>query len=171
MQNYDDLIRRLTEQNTQLIEENRRLKDRLDIALNTIVLLREEVQQLKDEIAVLKGQKPRPKIPPSTLEGAHSKDKQNDKNKLSRGKHPRRKKTGKLEIHTRSRIKPESIPEGAIFKGCKKFVVQDIVLHSYNTIYELERWQLPNGTYITGKLPQNIYGHYGPQLVAYILHQ
>ena len=171
MQNYDDLIRRLTEQNTQLIEENRRLKDRLDIALNTIVLLREEVQQLKDEIAVLKGQKPRPKIPPSTLEGAHSKDKQNDKNKLSRGKHPRRKKTGKLEIHTRSRIKPESIPEGAIFKGCKKFVVQDIVLRSYNTIYEIERWQLPNGTYITGKLPQNIYGHYGPQLVAYILHQ
>ena len=39
MMSYDDLIdlvRRLTEQNTQLIEENRRLKDRLDIALNTI---------------------------------------------------------------------------------------------------------------------------------------
>ena len=93
MQNYDDFIR-------QLIEENRRLKDRLDIALNAMALQQEEIQRLKDEIAILKGQKPRPKIPPSSLEGAQSKDKQNNKNKLSRGKHPRSQKTKKLEIHT-----------------------------------------------------------------------
>ena len=73
MQNYDDLIRKITEQNTQLIEENRRLKDRLDVALNTIALQAEEIQRLKDEIAILKGQKPRPKIPPSVLEGPKSK--------------------------------------------------------------------------------------------------
>lgn len=171
MQNHDELIQRLSEQNTQLIEENRWLKDRLDIALNTILSLKEEVQHLKDEIAILKGQKPRPKIPPSTLEGAQNKDKQNDKNKLSRGKHPRRKKTRNLEIHAKNRIKPELIPKEAIFKGCQKFTVQDIILRSYNTVYELERWQLPDGTYLTGKLPQNIQGHYGPQLVSYILHQ
>ena len=171
MQNNDDIIRRFTDLNAQLIEENRRLKDRLDIALNTLALQQEEIQRLKDEIATLKGQKPRPKIPPSALEGAQSKDKQNDKNKLSKGKHPRRKKTRQLEIHTKSRIKPESIPSEAIFKGCQKFAVQDIILQSYNTIYELERWQLPDGTYLTGKLPQNIQGHYGPQLISYILHQ
>lgn len=166
-----DLIRRLTEQNTKLVEENRRLKDRLDIALNTIALLKEEVQQLKDEIAVLKGQKPRPKIPPSALEGAQSKNKQNNKNKLSRGKHPRHKKTRHLEIHTKNRVKPESIPKGAVFKGCQKFTVQDIILRPYNTVYELERWRLVDGSYLTGKLPQNIQGHYGPQLISYILHQ
>lgn len=171
MQNFEDMIRRLTDQNTQLIEENRRLKDRLDIALNTLALQQEEIQRLKDEIAILKGQKPRPKIPPSSLEGAQIKDKQNDKNKLSRGKHPRCQKTKKLEIHTRSRIKPESVPKEAIFKGCKKFAVQDIILRPHNTVYELERWQLPDGTYLTGKLPQNIQGHYGPQLISYILHQ
>ncbi len=164
MQSYEAIVQ-------QLIEENRRLKDRLDIALNTIELLKEEVQQLKDEIAILKGQKPRPKIPPSTLEGSHSKDKQNNKDKPSRGKHPRHEKTKHLEIHARNRIKPKSIPEGAIFKGCQKFTVQDLILRPYNTIYELERWQLPDGTYLTGKLPQNIQGHYGPQLVSYILHQ
>lgn len=171
MQDYDVLIRRLTEQNTQLIEENRRLKDRLDIALNTIALQQEEIQRLRDEIAILKGQKPRPKIPQSALEGSQSKDKQNNKDRLSRGTHPRRKKTRKLEIHTRSRIKPESIPEGAIFKGCQKFVVQDIILQPYNTVYELERWQMSDGNYLTGKLPQKIHGHYGPRLVAYCLHQ
>jgi len=171
MQNYDDLIRRLTEQNTQLIEENRRLKDRLDIALNTIALLKEEVQQLKDEIAVLKGQKPRPKIPPSALEGAKSKEKENNRDKPTRGKHPRNKKTKDLQIHAKRRIKPESIPEGAIFKGCQKFTVQDIILRPYNMVYELERWLLPDGSYLTGQLPQNIQGHYGPQLISYILHQ
>jgi len=164
MQNSDELLQHLR-------EEIRWLKERLDIALNAIAQLQEENQRLKDEIAMLKGQKPRPKIPPSALEGAKSKDKQNDKNKLFRGKHPRRKKTAHLEIHARNRIKPESIPAGAVFKGCQKFAVQDIILRPYNTIYELERWQLPDGTYLTGKLPENIQGHYGPQLVCYILHQ
>lgn len=171
MQNHDELIRQLSEQNAQLIEENRWLKKRLDIALNAIAQLQEDNQRLKDEIATLKGQKPRPKIPPSTLEGAKSKDKQNDKNKLSRGRHPRYKKTAHLEIHAKNRIKPESIPVGAVFKGCQKFTVQDIILRPYNTVYELERWQLPDGTYVTGELPENIQGHYGSQLVCYILHQ
>lgn len=159
------------ETNARFIEENRWLKSRLDIALNSLKLQAEEIQRLKDEIATLKGQKPRPKIPPSVLEGPQSTDKQNNKNRVTRGKHPRRQKTNQLKVHARIRIKPDSIPEGAIFKGFQKFTVQDIVFHPKNTIYELERWQLSDGTYLTGKLPQNIQGHYGPQLVAYILHQ
>src|SRR5690606_8050569 len=99
MHNHDELIRKLSEQNALFVEEIRCLKDRLDIALNTIALQQEEIQRLKDEIATRKGQKPRPKIPPSTLEGASRKDNKNHKNKLSRGKHPRRKKTKHLEIH------------------------------------------------------------------------
>ena len=170
MQNKDELIHQLSEQNTRLIEDNRWLKERLDITLNTLALWREEIQHLKDEIAILKGQKPRPKIPPSTLEGAKSKDKQNRKNQPSRGKHPRRKKTD-LKIHARNRIKPDTIPEGAKFKGLQKYTVQDIILTSHNTVYEIERWELPDGSYITGKLPEDIQGHYGPQLVSYILHQ
>src|SRR3990167_10044906 len=142
------------------------LKERLDIALNAIAQLQEENQRLKDEIATLKEQKPRPKIPPSALEGAKSKDKQNDKNKISRGKHPRHKKTAHLEIHAKNRIKHESIPSEAVFKGYQKFTVQDIILRPYNTVFELERWQLPDGTYVTGKLPENIQGHYGPQQVS-----
>ena len=85
MNNYDEPIQKQSEQIAQLAEENRRLQDRLDVALNTIALLREENQQLRNEIARLKGQKPRPKIPPSTLEGPKSKDRQNDKNRLTRG--------------------------------------------------------------------------------------
>jgi hypothetical protein len=35
----------------------------------------------------------------------------------------------------------------------------------------LARWRLPDGSYVTGELPNDIHGHYGPELVAYILHQ
>ena len=50
MQNHDNLIRQLTEQITQHIEENRWLKDRLDIALNTFALQQEEIQRLKEKL-------------------------------------------------------------------------------------------------------------------------
>lgn len=155
----------------QFQEQICELSQRLDIALNVNEALKEEIQLLRDEIARLKGQKPRPKIPPSGIEGPSSKDGQTKKNLISRGKHPRRKKTNHLKIHERIRIKPDSLPSGAIFKGCKKFTVQDLVLQPHNTCYELERWQLEDGTYVTGKAPENIHGHYGPKLICYILHQ
>jgi hypothetical protein len=155
----------------QVVCENQDLHAKHDEMHNMIVLLKEENQRLKDEIATLKGQKPKPKIPPSTLEGTHSKDKQNDKNRRTRGKHPRCKKTNRLEVHDRQRIKPEFIPESAVFKGCQKRTIQDIVLKPFNTIYELERWMLPDGTYLPCQMPKNIHGHYGAHLVAYILHQ
>lgn len=136
--------------------------------------MQETIQQLKDEIAILKGQKPRPKIPPSSLEGSGKGGKaegHGKEGKSGRGKHPRHQKTRHLPIHAVQRIKPQDLPLGAVFKGYKKFTIQDIVLQAYNTRYELERWQLPDGTYVTGYLPQNIQSHYGPQLVSYILHQ
>lgn len=141
----------------------------IDELVNMVLLLKEENQLLKDEIASLKGQKPKPKIPPSNLEGPKGNGRNNPK--TPRGKHPRQKKTKKLKIHNRMRIKPKSIPEGAIYKGYKKYTVQDIIFETHNTVFELERWQLPDGTYITGKLPGEIQGHFGPQLVVYILHQ
>lgn len=147
----------------------KKLFSQIDELVNMVLLLKEENQLLKDEIAILKGQKPRPKIPPSNLEGTNKKG--DPKDKTPRGKHPRKKKTSKLIIHEKQRIKLESIPEGAIYKGFNQFTVQDIIFKSHNIIYELERWQLTDGTYITAKLPQSTRGHYGPKLTSHILHQ
>ncbi len=150
-------------------EQIRLLLSRIDELTNVVSLLKEVNQQLKDEIAVLKGQKPRPKIPPSTLEGPKSKDK--DKNpRVSRGKHPRKKKKTLLEVHRELVVQPPFIPEGAIFKGYKPYDVQDIVFSSNNTRFLLARWQLADGTYVCGELPKGIHGHYGPDLIAYILN-
>ena len=55
-----DLIR-------QLPEENFRLRHIIDELTNKLAVQQELIQQLRDEIANLKGQKPKPKIPPSKL--------------------------------------------------------------------------------------------------------
>ena len=166
----------LTEQNaqqaeqiSQQAEQIKQLLGRIDMLANGMALLKEENQNLRDEIAFLKGQKPRPKIPPSKLEGPKGGDKGN-KPKMSRGKHPRKKKKTSLKIDQERVVQPESIPEGAVFKGYKPYDVQDIILKSSNTRFLIARWKLPDGTYVCGKLPEGIHGHYGPELITYILN-
>ena len=120
MQKFEDLIHLVSKQGEQ------------------ILFLKEDNQRLKDEIAVLKGQKSKPKIAPSSLEGSDKKEKEDAKPRPPRGKHPRRKKTNVLKIHGKQRIKPESLPSDAVFKGLLKYTVQDIIFQSNNTVYELE---------------------------------
>ena len=79
-----------------------------------------QIQQLRDEIAILKGQKPRPKIPPSSLEGIKAKQPRSRKIRC-------RKKTKRLHIHATERNKPKNIPAVAVFKGYQQFTVQDII--------------------------------------------
>ena len=54
------LIQMLNSKNEELVSKNEEYA-------GMILALREQVQILRDEIAVLKGQKPRPKIPPNQL--------------------------------------------------------------------------------------------------------
>jgi len=216
----------------QLSDDNKRLYRIVDGLANTNAVQQELIQQLKDEIARLKGQKPRPKIPPSKLEGPNSTSEWRKrlhsgnhsgktiqfsawvqcptpvnvvlvksrfsiasvdlplwnylrniarlvKSKLRirvskpgqpKGKLHKKKKTV-LMIHEKPIIQPIHIPEGAKFKGFCRYTVQELNIHSCNIQYQLARWQLPDGSYITGKLPEEVRGHYGFQLVAYILDQ
>lgn len=168
---------RQTEQINELIEHNRLLLQHIDKLTNEVTMQKELIQELRDEIAILKGQKPKPKIPPSKLEGRSGKNQPKGGNPdgkprkpgQPKGK-PRKKKTF-LEVHDKPIIQPKNIPEEAIFKGFKRYTVQDIVFKPHNTQYFLARWKLPNGSYITGELPKDVHGHYGPELVSYILHQ
>src|SRR5271156_2270500 len=217
----------------QLLDQNVRLRQIIDEMANRLATQQELIQQLRDEIANLKGQKPKPKIPPSKLEGPGSKPDwrkrigpydhqmksvvfsawvrgepsfeiflrhcfsvvtaasilQEQSSEISRcarlvikrikrvskpgqprGK-LRKKKKRVLQIHERSEIHPTHIPNGAKFKGFCRYTVQEIIFEPHNIQYHLARWQLPDGSYITGELPKDVHGHYGPQLVSYILHQ
>ncbi len=101
-----------------------------------IAILEETVAQLKDEIAILKGEKARPKIKPSTL----NKDKREDEGQSSGKKHKetgagKGKKPKELEIHETKILHPEPIPEGSVFKGYEDYVVQGIRITLHNTQY------------------------------------
>jgi hypothetical protein len=130
----------------------------------------EEIQQLKDEIARLKNQPPRPKIEPSSLEKkAAGKKKRKDKKRPGSKK---RKKTAQLQIHEKVPVPLENIPQGAVFKGYKPFVVQGLKIKVHNIQYLLATYETVDGKYICSKLPEHLNGkHFSPELVSYILYQ
>ena len=79
---------------------------------NIIDQLNEEVQLLKDEIARLEGQNPKPKIRPSRLESSKSKKSKSPKKKRPGSK--KRSKASELEIHHTQYVEPENIPSRSI---------------------------------------------------------
>ena len=135
--------------------------------------LLELVQALRDEIAQLKGQKPKPKIKPSTLEkGAGRKERGNPPGEGKRAGSEKRRKTAELRIHETKVVKPDEVPAGSRFKGYEDFTVQELVIRAHNTVYRRERWLTPSGATVLGKLPAGASsGHFGSTLVAYILQQ
>ena len=143
----------------------------------------ETIQQLRDEIAVLKGEKRKPTFKPSGMEeettpaapppedgGTGADDEAPPKKRP--GSHKRRK-TRQLTIHQEIPVPPvQPLPAGSRFKGYRDFVVQDLKIESFNTRYRLEVWQTPAGEWVCGKLPAALNGsHFGPRLREFILYQ
>ena len=89
-------------------------------------------QELRDEIARLKGRKPKPKIRPSQLEKDKKKKKRKDAKKQKR-KNKKREKTKELKIHDEIRCRPDNIPEGSLLKDLQPFTVQGIKIEPYMT--------------------------------------
>lgn len=143
------------------------------------IILRQHEQELhlKDEVAVLKGEKKRPKFKPSRMHEEAGKactpDRQQQTKPARRRGKPSRSKTAQLKIDCEEIIEPaERIPRGSRFKGYRDFVVQDLVIGSRNTRYRLARWQTPDGRTLTGQLPRAVAGsHFGATLVSYVLYQ
>jgi hypothetical protein len=134
----------------------------------------ELIDQLRAEIAHLKGISPKPKITPSKLEQpppsappppATGADK--------RPGSAKRSKTALLVIHADEILKPDNVPEGSIFKGYEDFVVQDIIITPHNIRYRRERWLTPDGVTIVASFPAKVLpgSHFGPELICHILHQ
>ena len=136
----------------------------------------ETIQQLRDEIAVLKGEKAKPQFKPSGMEGKRDGDTPDDAAGKGQGKRPgsaKRHKTAQLTIHEECPIAPrEPLPAGSRFKGYRDFVVQDLKIQPHNIRYRLEVWQTPEGQWRCGELPATLHGgHFGPGLRAYVLYQ
>ncbi len=152
------------------ISEKDRTNPTVLLLLESIQKQAELIQELKDEIARLKGQSPRPKIRPSRLENTI---KSTGKRKGKKGSGSRKKKkTVTLQIHDTIPIEPEDIPDGAVFKGYNDFIVQGLKIEAHNIRYRLKAYETPDGKYICAKLPDNLKGkHFSPDIVCFILYQ
>jgi hypothetical protein len=78
-------------------------------------------------------------------------DKENIDSSASK-KGPKRNKTATLKIDATIVIEPDKIPKGAIFKGHRDIVIQDIKFETFNTCYRLARYETTDGSYVSGQL-------------------
>ena len=126
----------------------------------------EQIDELKDEVRVLKGQKKRPKFKPSKLDKTTSEEdsdkKSTDQKKNSRGNNTR-------PVGRTVRVKPDDVPAGSTLHSVREFKVQALRINSEHICYELERWKTPEGKVITAKPPT--LGHFDHNLVSYVLYQ
>jgi hypothetical protein len=141
--------------------------------LDRVAQLEQTNQQLSDEVARLKGQKPRPDLKPSVLESNKStgQAKGGDKRPGS----AKRPKTAELTIHQQVHLFAENLPQGAKLRCFEPYVVQELVIHNDNTRFLRARYDLPGGGSILAPFPAGVLpvegGHFGANLIAYILDQ
>lgn len=146
----------------------------IDTQQQRIQELEETVGKLRDEIALLKGEKPRPKIAPSRLETPPPKPPPAPGDK--RPGSAKRSKTAS----TASFLTPIEVtipfpnpPPGSLSKGYEEYFVQELVIHAKVTCYRRERILTPSGQTLLAPLPDEVLpgSHFGPLLQGYILYQ
>ena len=110
----------------------------------------EEIGRLKDEMAILQGEKARPTLKPSRMEPAVSQEGESTPTGEAAAeaapKRPgsaKRSKTVALQIHQEIRCPPLEMPEGSRLRRYEPYVVPDLVLEACNTRFLVECWQTP----------------------------
>jgi hypothetical protein len=143
----------------------------LDAQQQRIQQLEETVLQLRDEIAILKGQKPRPKIAPSTLETPPTKSPRPDGQK--RPGSAKRSKSVAFLTPLEVTLPFPNPPPGSVAHGYEEYFVQELLLQGQVTRYLRQRICTPDGRTLLAPLPDGVLPgqHFGPVLIGYILYQ
>jgi len=142
----------------------------IDLLHQRVHTLEQTVQQLRDEIAVLKGQAPRPKIAPSQLTQPTPRPTAPDQKRPGSDK---RAKNASFLTPIEVRIPFPDRPPGAVSNGYEAYLVQELVLEAKVTRYLRERIRLPDGSTRLAPLPDDVLPglHFGPGLLGFVLHQ
>ncbi len=152
--------------NARILEENTQLRTTNIKILEDNAQLKQDVNDLKKEVARLKGLKGPPDIKPNAKPSGMEKDtspKNKDKERTRRGEKQHR-------VPAEDRVlQPQQVPPGSRFCGYEDYTVQDIVLKALTIRYRRARWQTPDGQYIVAELPAGVMDHVGGELKRLIL--
>ena len=143
----------------------------VDTLLQRVQALEDTNQKLRDEIAILKGQKPKPQIAPSNLEKPPPKP--------SRAEGEKRPGSEKRSKKTIARKPIEVIvdypnpPTGAVSNGYEAYDVEELKIEGVLTRYWCQRIVMGDGRTLLAPLPADVIpgSHFGPMLTCYILYQ
>jgi Transposase IS66 family len=143
----------------------------IDAQQQRIAQLEETVGKLSDEIALLKGESPRPKIAPSRLEAPPPKPPPAPGDK--RPGSQKRSKNASFLTPVEVTIPFPNPPAGSVSKGYEEYFVQELLIHGEITRYLRERILTPDGRTLLAPLPNDVLpgSHFGPILQGYILYQ
>jgi hypothetical protein len=156
--------RQLGELGHQLGEKDNRiekLEEKLHKALERIERLEEELRRKKK----LKGK-------PLLRESALGQKTDSEPEGQRPGSKKRSKKQG-FAIDRHIEVEPEKIPPGSHANGSREYDVQEIEIERRNIRFYLKEYVTPEGTIVVGQVPVEYRrnGHFGPNLVSYILYQ
>lgn len=134
-----------------------------------IAELHETVQQLRDEVARLKGEQGKPTIRPQPAARDHSSTQERPAD--PRTPAPRaEQRPVVVDREEVRRMDRGTLPPDAQFKGLEPFVVQEVVLRTDTVRYLREKWYAPStGRTYLADLPAGISDHFGPQVKALAL--
>jgi hypothetical protein len=134
------------------------------------MLLREQVQELRNEVNRLKGEQGKPPIKPGKPGGGgdHSSEQERRRPKKRR----RRRKAQQVEIDREEKLQIErsELPEDAVFKGYEPVVIQDLVIKTDNVRFLKEKYYSPSlGRTYLAELPAGYCGEFGPGLRSLVV--
>ncbi len=163
---------RLLEEQGAMLEEQRAMLEKQRARIASLEAenkrLKEQVGQLEEELRAQKKLKGKPKLKASHLNDS-------DESQPAEGKRPgsakRSKKKG-FRVDKEWKIELEGLPEGTKFHQYREYDVQELRIEGENIRFLLAEYILPDGSLRCAELPAEYCytGHYGPQLVRYILH-
>jgi len=134
------------------------------------MILRAEVQELRDEVNRLKGEQGKPPIKPG--KPGRGSDHSSEQERRRPQQRRRRRKTQQIQIDREEKLQipRNELPEDAEFKGYAPVIIQDLVIKTDNVRFLKEKYYSPSRqeTYLA-ELPAGYQGEFGPGLRSLVI--
>jgi hypothetical protein len=134
------------------------------------IMLRAEVQELRDEINRLKGEQGKPPIKPGKPGGGSDHSSEQERRRPKQRRRRRKNQQVQIDREEKLQIEQNQLPEDAEFKGYEPVIIQDLVIKTDNVRFLKAKYYSPSlqKTYLA-ELPAGYQGEFGPGLRSLVI--